>query len=281
MILFGRYETRQTVNPFESHARRAVERATDHLLAAHEGRIRGRESIQFKGDVDLVTATDREVEAILVEELQRAFPDHAIVAEEGTAASDAAETADYVWYVDPLDGTTNFAHGYPHFAISVALAHQRELLFGIVVNPLRRETFVAHRGGGAHLNGAPIKVSQVEELGAALLATGFPYDRREKTGFYLGFVGDFMQRAQGIRREGTASLDLCYVACGRLDGFWELKLKPWDTSAGALIVREAGGEVTDFDGGSFDPHGSQTLATNGKIHAAMVSVLQARLAESG
>jgi myo-inositol-1(or 4)-monophosphatase len=249
------------------------------LLAAHEGRIKGRERIHFKGDVDLVTATDRELEAILVEDLQRAFPDHGIVAEEGTVASAAAETADYVWYIDPLDGTTNFAHGYPHFAISVALTLQGELLFGMVANPVRQETFVAHRGSGASLNGNPIKVSQVDDLDRALLATGFPYDRREQTDFYLSFVGDFLRRAQGLRREGSAALDLCYVACGRIDGYWEMKLQPWDTSAGALIVREAGGDVTDFNGGPFDPHGSQTLATNGKLHAAMVGVLQARLAK--
>lgn len=265
------------MDAFESQARRAVERAVEHLLAAHHGHIGGRESVDFKGEVDLVTATDREVEAILVEDLQRAFPDHAIVAEEGTAASAAAESAEYVWYIDPLDGTTNFAHAYPHFAISVALARRSELLFGIVVNPLRRETFVAHRGGGAFLNGDPIQVSAVDDLGRALLSTGFPYDRREKADFYLAFVADFMKRCQGIRREGTASLDLCYVACGRLDGFWEMLLKPWDTSAGALIVREAGGQVTDFRGGPFDPHGIQTLATNGKIHAAMVDVLKSRL----
>ena len=267
------------MDAFESQARHAVERAAEHLLAAHEGRVSGRERVDFKGEVDLVTATDRELEAMLVDDLRRAFPDHAIVAEEGATAIAAAETAEYVWYVDPLDGTTNFAHAYPHFAISVGLTRRGEHLFGIVVNPVRGETFVAHRGGGAFLNGAPIKVSAVEDLGQALLSTGFPYDRRDKADFYLAFVDDFMRRAQGIRREGTASLDLCYVACGRLDGFWEMKLKPWDTCAGALIVREAGGTVTDFRGLAFDPHGVQTLATNGRIHEAMVAVLKARLGQ--
>lgn len=264
------------MNRFESAARAAVARASSHVIGAWEGSLSGREDVQFKGEVDLVTATDKAAEKLLVEHLQEAFPDHAIVAEEGTAA-DTTKDAEFIWYVDPLDGTTNFAHGHPHFGISLALIRGGDLLFGLVKDPLRDETFVAHAGEGATLNGRRIHVSAVNDLNGALLATGFPYDRRELTDFYLGFVGDFMRRAQGIRRAGTASLDLCYVACGRIDGFWELKLKPWDTSAGALIVREAGGTVSDFRGGAFDPHGSETLASNGRIHAAMVDVLVARL----
>jgi myo-inositol-1(or 4)-monophosphatase len=261
------------VNRFESEARAAVARASDHVIGAWKGTLRGREDVRFKGEVDLVTATDHASEAILVESLQAAFPEHGIVAEEGTAASDAASDAEYVWYIDPLDGTTNFAHGHPHFGISVALTRGGELLFGLVADPLRGETFIAHAGGGASLNDEPIRVSQVADLNGALLATGFPYDRREKADFYLGFVADFLRRSQGIRRAGTASLDLCYVACGRVDGFWEMQLKPWDTSAGALIVREAGGTVTDFRGGLFDPHGIETVASNGRIHASMVEIL--------
>lgn len=233
--------------------------------------------MEYKGEVDLVTAADRASEAILVEHLQKAFPGHGIVAEEGTAASGAAEGAEDVWYIDPLDGTTNFAHGHPHFAISLALVRRRQPLFGLVVDPLRGETFTARAGAGASLNGEPIRVSDIADLDHALLGTGFPYDRRERADFYLAFVGDFMRRAQGIRRAGTASLDLCYVACGRLDGFWEMLLKPWDTSAGALIVQEAGGTVTDFRGQRFDPHGAQILASNGRIHSAMVALLVARL----
>jgi myo-inositol-1(or 4)-monophosphatase len=264
------------VNHFESAARAAVALAGNHIIGAWEGSLSGREDVQFKGEVDLVTATDKAAEKILVEHLQEAFPDHAIVAEEGTAAK-AVGSAEYVWYIDPLDGTTNFAHGLPHFGISLAVTRGGELLFGLVNDPLRGETFVAHAGAGSMLNGRSIHVSEVGDLNGALLATGFPYDRRDHADFYLAFVADFMRRAQGIRRAGTASLDLCYVACGRIDGFWEMKLKPWDTSAGALIVREAGGTVSDFRGGIFDPHGSETLATNGKIHAAMIDVLIARL----
>jgi myo-inositol-1(or 4)-monophosphatase len=264
------------VDRIESVARAAVAQAAEHLVGAWEGRLGGREDVEFKGEVDLVTAADRAAERILVEHLREAFPDHAVVAEEGTGMADAA-ASECVWYVDPLDGTTNFAHGHPHFGISLALARGGELAFGLVHDPLRDETFIAHAGRGAALNGRSIHVSDVEDLNGALLATGFPYDRRRRADYYLAFVGDFMQQAQGIRRAGTASLDLCYVACGRVDGFWELKLKPWDTSAGALIVREAGGKVSDFRGGAFDPFGTETLATNGRIHAAMVEVLLARL----
>lgn len=259
---------------FERVARAAVEEASAMLRSAW----RRTKTITHKGPVDLVTETDRAVEARMLAQLSAAFPDHRMVAEESTAASDIRPDDDgYVWYLDPLDGTTNFAHSYPQFAVSLALAKGDDLLFGIVHDPIRDETFVARRGAGASLNGEPITVSAVPELDQALLATGFPYDRREHCEFYLGFVADFMRRAQGIRRNGSAALDLCYVASGRLDGFWEWKLRPWDTAAGALIVQEALGTVTDFRGGRFDLFGQQTLATNRHLHPAMVEILTARL----
>jgi len=232
-------------------------------------------TVHYKSEVDLVTDTDREVEAFVAEHLRRAFPDHLIVGEEASNghALPALSAERYVWYLDPLDGTTNFAHAYPHFAVSVGLARGSELLFGIVYDPLRNEMFMAHRDRGATLNGSPIHTSTVADLGRALLATGFPYDRREHLDFYLGFLSDFLRGAQGVRRNGSAALDLCYVACGRLDGFWEWKLRPWDTAAGVLIVREAGGVVTDFRGEGFDLCGEQTLAANAGVHAAMVRVL--------
>lgn len=259
----------------ERVARAAVDEASTMLKAAW----RGAKSIEYKGALDLVTDTDRAVEAVVVGHLRAAFPEHHIVAEESFDATTmtAPEDDRYVWYLDPLDGTTNFAHAYPQFAISLALARGRELVFGIVHDPVRDETFVAHRGRGARLNDDPIAVSSTSVLDSALLATGFPYDRREHRDFYLAFFGDFMMRSQGIRRNGSAALDLCYVACGRLDGFWEWKLRPWDTAAGVLVVRECGGTVTNFRGGSFDPFGAQTLASNGKLHAAMVEVLTTRL----
>jgi myo-inositol-1(or 4)-monophosphatase len=261
---------------FERVARAAVEEASAMLRATWQEA----KTIEHKGAVDIVTGTDRAVEAAIVKQLSSAFPDHVIIAEEAAGVDGLRRPPRdrHVWYLDPLDGTTNFAHAYPQFAVSLALADGVELVFGIVHDPIRDETFVARRGHGATLNGAPIHASATTDLDHALLATGFPYDRRQHLEFYLSFVADFIHRSQGIRRNGSAALDLCYVACGRLDGFWEWKLHPWDTAAGALIVRESRGTVTDFSGGSFDLFGQQTLATNGHLHAAMIEVLTSRLA---
>jgi myo-inositol-1(or 4)-monophosphatase len=240
-------------------------------------------AIHHKGPVDLVTDTDRHVEALLVERISTAFPDHLIVAEEASEAAvhGPPSAEQLVWYIDPLDGTTNFAHGYPHFAVSVALARGTDPLLGVVHDPLRDETFVAVRGRGATMNGISIAVSATAQLGNALVGTGFPYDRREHVDFYLGFVKDVIVAAQGVRRNGAAALDLCYVACGRLEGFWEWKLHPWDIAAGALIVSEAGGAVSDFTGGRLDLHGDQVLATNGLIHPALARLLSVRLRHRG
>jgi myo-inositol-1(or 4)-monophosphatase len=261
---------------FERVARAAVDEAGALLRATW----RDAKTVHYKGAVDIVTETDREVEALVTAHLRQAFPDHLIVAEEASAGTHLQPPpADaHVWYLDPLDGTTNFAHAYPHFAVSLALGRGQDLVFAIVHDPIRDETFVAQRGGGARMNGEPIAVSATDNLEHALIGTGFPYDRRAHLDFYLGFAADFMLRAQGIRRNGSAALDLCYVACGRLDGFWEWKLHPWDTAAGTLIVREARGAVSDFRGGGFDLFGQQTLASNGLLHAAMVEILGARLA---
>jgi myo-inositol-1(or 4)-monophosphatase len=261
---------------FESVALHAAREAGALLRA----RAHGAKRVEYKsGAVDLVTDTDRDAEALVVAHLRRAFPDHVIVAEEASSGTTiSTPTVDqYAWYLDPLDGTTNFAHAFPHFCVSLALARGTEPLLGVVYDPMRDELFAARRGGGATLNGAPIHVSGVDDLNRALLATGFPYDRRARGDFYLSFFADFMQRAQGIRRGGSAALDLCYVACGRCDGFWEWKLRPWDTAAGTLIVREAGGSVSDFRGGAFDLFGEHTLASNGHLHAAMLQVLGERL----
>lgn len=262
----------------ESVARHAVAEAGEQLRTAW----RRNKVIQFKGAVNLITETDLALEALIVGHLRRAFPDHRIVAEEGSSGATvaAANADDYVWYLDPLDGTTNFAHDFPHCAISLGLARNGAVILGIVYDPIRDETFFAVRGGGATLNGESIHVSTVTDLDRSLLGTGFPYDRREYTEFYLGFVADCMRRAQGIRRTGSAALDLCYVACGRLDGMWEWKLGPWDVAAGACILREAGGIVTDFLGGPLDLFGTQTLASNGHIHSALSDVLRSRVLSS-
>ncbi len=265
------------MDEFAKVALEAVGAAGRRLRAAW----RERKTVEYKGPVDLVTATDRELETLIGDRLRAAFPEHQIIGEEAwTGTVERPEEHRLVWYLDPLDGTTNFAHSYPQFAVSLALARGTELLLGIVHDPLRGETFVARQGHGATLNGAKIHVSTAPDLEHALLGTGFPYDRRENADFYLGFLKDFMVRAQGVRRAGSAALDLCAVACGRLDGFWEWKLKPWDTAAGVLMVREAGGTVTNFAGDPFELYGEQTLASNGHIHESMVRVLVERLRSS-
>jgi myo-inositol-1(or 4)-monophosphatase len=259
---------------FERVARAAVDEAGAMLLRTW----RQAKTVRRKGAVDLVTETDHLIERSVIARLSAAFPEHLVIAEESSAPGVRRPPGDrYVWYLDPLDGTTNFAHAYPHFAVSLALGIGERLLLGIVHDAVRGETFVAKHDAGATLNDVPIRVSSVQALDDALIATGFPYDRRENLEQYLGYFGDMVRRAQGVRRNGSAALDLCYVACGRLDAFWEWKLRPWDTAAGALVVREAGGIVTDFRGADFDLFGQQTLASNGRVHSQMTATLTARL----
>jgi len=230
-------------------------------------------SIDYKGPIDLVTSVDRAAEQSIVDLLHREFPEHSILAEEETEITGASN--EYRWIIDPLDGTTNFAHSYPQISVSIALECHRQIIVGLVYDPLRRECFRAVKGQGATLNGAAVRISSISELDKSLLATGFPYDRRENADFYLSFFKAFLTRCQGIRRAGSAALDLCYVASGRLDGFWELKLKPWDIAAGALIVAEAGGTLSNFSGKEFSISGNETLASNGIIHDEMVQVIRA------
>lgn len=227
--------------------------------------------IEFKGVIDLVTSVDRQSERKIVEIIRANFPDHSVLSEEETDHQSAQ--SEYRWIIDPLDGTTNFAHSYPQFCVSIALERGSEVILGLVYDPLGGECFRALKGEGATLNGDPIHVSNVAALNDALLATGFPYDRRENADYYLTFFKAFLTRSQGIRRAGAAALDLCYLACGRIDGFWELKLCPWDVAAGALIVAESGGRLSDFRGKEFSICGGETLASNGTIHDEMVAVL--------
>jgi myo-inositol-1(or 4)-monophosphatase len=223
--------------------------------------------IEYKGDVDLVTETDRKAEAAIVARIRKAFPDHAIIAEEGSEG--APRGAKYCWYIDPLDGTTNFAHGYPCFATSIGLQENDVPIVGVVVDVMASETFSAARGGGAKLNGKPIHVSTVPKLASSLVATGFPThmlrNRRANIEYYWGFT----LASHGVRRDGSAAIDLCTVACGRFEGFWEFGLNSWDTAAGALIVREAGGKVTHLDGTDHRAGGPNILATNALVHEEM------------
>ena len=251
---------------YEGVARAAAARAGALLRS----RYREPHEITFKGEVDLVTTTDRDAERLIVDTIREAFPTHGITAEESPMQPG---TDAHRWYIDPLDGTTNFAHGYPHFAVSIALAREDEMQVGLVYDPVRDETFSAVRGEGARLNGAAIRVSDTGRLEHALLGTGFPYDRRRHAGFYVAFLAEAMRRSQGVRRAGSAALDLCYVACGRLDAFWEWKLRPWDVAAGRLIVEEAGGRASDYAGGPHDLTGQETAASNGALHDALLALL--------
>ncbi len=219
-----------------------------------------------KGDADVVTVADREVEQRILERIRARFPEHAIVAEEsGERESDSP----YRWYVDPLDGTTNFAHGFPVFAVSMGLEKSREMMAGVIYDPLRDEMFAAERGGGAYLNNRPIRVSQVASLSESLLATGFPSRKRHHNP-NIHFYNQVTLRSHGVRRPGSAALDLAYVACGRLDGFWEFNLSPWDTAAGWLLVEEAGGRLTDMQGHRYSLAGDSIAASNGLIHSQLL-----------
>ena len=223
---------------------------------------------EFKGEQDLVTEADRSSEALIIEYLQSHFPDHAIVAEE---SGEHLGTADYCWYVDPLDGTTNFAHGFPVYNVTLALEHKGELIAGVIHDPTRGETFTAERGSGAFLNGKRISVSKTAELSRALSATGFPSRKRHKS-INVHFFYQTSIRSQGVRRAGSAAIDLAYVSCGRLDLFWEFRLNPWDIAAGVLILQEAGGKITDMHGAPIQLRGPHVLATNGQLHPEAVDL---------
>jgi len=232
---------------------------------------------EYKGDVDLVTEADRASETLIKQRLAAAFPEHGIYGEEGTRERLAGE---YRWYVDPLDGTTNFAHGFPVFCVvlgcerrapELAEDEDGEMIAGVIYDPLRDELFVAERGKGAWLNGARIAVSKAKKLQESLTATGFPSQKRHRSP-NVHFYQEMTLRSHGVRRAGSAALDLAYVACGRLDGYWEFNLNPWDTSAGYLLVEEAGGTVTHFDGGKFTLDSREVLATNGLIFDEMKDV---------
>lgn len=247
----------------------AVEAAREAAAIVMRGFRRPGEATE-KGGRELVTATDRASEEAIIARISRAFPDDAIVAEESGASAGASGA---VWIIDPLDGTNNFAHGYPFFSIAIAIEEAGEVVAGVVHDPLRDECFVAERGGGASLNGSPIRVSATERLEESLVATGFPYDRSEETENNIANLGRFILSVRGVRRGGSAELDLVSVASGRLDGFWELGLKAWDVSAGGLIVLEAGGRVTNFEGGDWDHHRGDIVASNGIVHEEMQAVI--------
>ena len=241
---------------------------------------------EYKGDVDLVTEADRASEALIRERLTKAFSGHGIYGEEGTRDQMESE---FRWYVDPLDGTTNFAHGFPVFCVLLGLEHRAkglpaaedgEMIAAVTYDPLRDECFAAERGKGTWMNGRPIRVSKTKTLQESLTATGFPSHKRHGSP-NIHFYQEFTLRSHGVRRAGSAGLDLAYVACGRLDGFWEFRLNPWDTSGGFLLVEEAGGTVTHMDGGKFTLDSREVLATNGLIAEEMVRLFEDMFAARG
>jgi myo-inositol-1(or 4)-monophosphatase len=257
------------ISPMQSIAREA-----GSLLM---GFFRQRVKIEYKGEADLVTVADRQSEALILERIRQQFPAHDVMGEEGGRVESGS---DYKWYVDPLDGTTNFAHGFPVFCVSLAVDHRGQRVAGVVYDPTRDEMFTAELGSGARLNGEAIRVSATAGLSDCLLATGFPSQKRHRNP-NIHFYHQITLKTHGVRRAGSAALDLCCVASGRFDGFWEFNLNPWDTAAGVLLVEEAGGRVTDFSGGPFQLASRETVASNGLVHDALLAEFKAILEGRG
>ena len=235
------------------------------------GYFHRRVKIEYKGDVDLVTEADRQSEALILSRIREQWPSHDVMGEEGSRIQTGS---DYLWYIDPLDGTTNFAHGFPVFCVSIAMEHTGTRVAGAVFDPTRDEFFAAELGRGAYPNRSRITVSKIDNLAECLVATGFPSHKRHKNP-NIFFYHQITLRTHGVRRAGAAALDLCSVATGRVDGFWEFNLNPWDTAAGVLIAEEAGGRVSRFDGSSFQIDSRETLASNGLVHNALLAEFEA------
>lgn len=252
----------------EMEAARSAAMESGRILKELYGNIN---SISKKGEIDLVTEADLMSEKTVINSITRVFPNDRILSEE---TGEHGEESDRLWIVDPLDGTTNFAHSFPFFAVSIGLQVENEIVAGVVYNPCMEEFFEAEKGKGAFLNKRSIRVSDNVNLKDSLIGTGFPYDVYEDPKPVLDYLERMIVRAQGVRRAGAASIDLCYVAAGRLDGYWEQGLKPWDTAAGSIIVHEAGGIISDYTGNPYSPFGISILASNPHIHSKMLEVLR-------
>ncbi len=233
--------------------------------------------IEYKSAINLVTDADRRAEDCIVQTLLAAYPSHRILAEE--RGQDGTANSQYQWIIDPLDGTTNFAHGFPFYSVSIGLEYDGECMLGVVLDPVRHELFTAVAGQGARMNGELLRVSTIDTLDKSLLVTGFPYNIRETQHNNLDHFARLSLRAQAVRRTGSAALDLCYVAAGRFDGYWEVTLSPWDMAAGIVILREAGGLVSGFTKGQFSLYGQELVATNGLIHDQLLNGLQPRFGQ--
>jgi myo-inositol-1(or 4)-monophosphatase len=234
----------------------------------------GREiHVTKKGDINLVTDADLASEALIIERIRSYYPKHSILAEEAGNAVVSGGGNTWKWIIDPLDGTTNYAHGYPCFCVTIALEHDGEIVLGVTFDPTRNELFAAERGRGASLNNKPIRVSHTEELGDALIVTGFPYDFKDRDDF-ARHLTEMLLRSRGVRRDGSAAIDMAYVACGRFDGFWEEGLHAWDVAAGVLMIEEAGGQVSYYDGSPFSVYEPPICASNGLLHTQLLDVLK-------
>ncbi len=238
------------------------------ILMQHFGKVK---SIDYKGVINLVTEADRQSEQRIISIIKDNYSDHRILAEE---TGDSGEASSFKWIIDPLDGTTNYAHTYPCFCVSLAIEHEREVIYGTVYDPSREELFTAEKGEGSYLNGKMIKVSSANELNRSLLCTGFPYEVRDDIDSNILNFRNFLMKSQAVRRDGSAALDLCYVAAGRFDGFWEQKLFPWDVAAGSLLITEAGGKLSNFKGEKFSIYAAEIVASNGIIHNHMINTLK-------
>jgi len=236
-------------------------------------RFNQKHEINYKGEINLVTEADKMSENLIIAAISRSFPDHGILSEESPVITGAGKLR---WIIDPLDGTTNYAHGYPVFCVSIALENDGEVILGVIYDPMREELFVSVRGEGAYLNDKKLAVSSLKDISRSLLATGFPYDIRESKENNLDYFNAMAINVQAIRRAGVAALDLAYLAAGRFDGFWELKLKPWDTAAGCLMVEEAGGVISDIAGAKWHLQSPSLLASNSLIHEQMIKVLSSK-----
>jgi len=252
--------------------------AVETVIKAGAMQLAGADNLRIekKGAIDLVTQIDREVEEMFRALIARRFPDHVVLAEEFAERGDRDAASEFTWVFDPVDGTTNYAHGLPIFCSACSLEQRGQPIVAAIYDPSRRELFTAERGVGAWLNGAPLRVSSADALIDSLLCTGFPYNVQTDSGYLMGLFDDFLRRARAVRRLGSAAIDLAYVAAGRFDGFWEVRLNPWDISAGALIIEEAGGRVSTLNGAAFDSRLGEIVATNGRIHDQMVDVIRAR-----
>jgi len=231
-------------------------------------------SVELKGRANLVTIADKESESVIIDRIRKRYPHHAILAEE-SGASGPTDAVEGKWIIDPLDGTTNFAHQYPFFSVSIGFEQAGDVLCGAVFDPWRDEMFSAARGLGSFMNSTHIQVSDIEALRSALIMTGFPYGFRDKLRQVMAYFEAFLIESQAVRRGGSAALDLCYAAMGRVDGFWEVDLLPWDTAAGMVILEEAGGRLTNFSGRKFSVYDRQMVASNGRVHEEMLRVLGA------